>query len=115
MSKRFHIIALLAALLLSGAVGMAQTKDKGLVIEVTNAEGKPLRNACVVVVPKDGEIIFRKADKNGQVRLKGIQPGNYRVTAKVDGYTGEKKQVSIGERELERVAFALQPRRAGEN
>jgi hypothetical protein len=105
---------LLAALLLSGA-GMAQTKDKGLVIEVTNAEGKPLRNACVTVVPKAGEIIFRKADKNGRVSLKGMQPGSYRVTAKADGYTAEKKQVAVGERELERVAFSLQPRRVGEN
>lgn len=109
-------MALLAALLLSGAgAGAAQTKEKGLVIEVTDAEGKPLRNACVVVVPKEGEIIFRKADKNGKVRLKGVQPGTYRVTAKVDGYAAEKKQVSVGERELERVAFALRTRRAGEN
>ncbi len=114
MRKRFHIIALLAALLLSGTA-VAQTKDKGLVIEVTNAEGKPLRNACVTVVPREGEIIFRKADKNGKVRLKSMRAGSYRVTAKVDGYTAEKKQVSVGERELERVAFSLQPRRVGDN
>ena len=114
MRKRFHIIALLAALLLSGAV-VAQTKDNGLVIEVTNAEGQPLRNACVTVVPREGEIIFRKADKNGKVRLKGMRAGSYRVTAKVDGYAAEKKQVAVGERELERVAFSLQPRRVGEN
>jgi hypothetical protein len=108
-----HIIALLAALLLSGVVA-AQTNGNGLVIEVTNAEGQPLRNACVTVVPKEGEIIFRKADKNGRVQLKGVQPGSYRVTAKVDGYTAQKKQVAVGERELERVAFSLQPRRVGE-
>src|SRR5215212_9628815 len=91
----------------------AQTSANGLVIAVTNAEGQPLRNACVTVIPKEGEITFRKADKNGKVRLKGIAPGNYRVVVKVDGYTAQKRQVALGS-QPETVAFSLQPRRAGE-
>jgi hypothetical protein len=80
---------------------------------VTNDEGHPLGNACVTVIPKEGEITFRKADKRGRVKLKGMQPGSYRVVVKVDGYEAQKKQVAIGA-SVETVAFSLQPRRVGE-
>lgn len=113
LKSRLSINAFLALLLLSVAV-FAQAGGNGLLIEVTNADGQPLRNACVTVIPKEGDITFRKADKNGKVKLRGVAPGSYRVVVKVDGYTAQKKQVAIGERALETVAFSLQPRRAGE-
>ena len=113
MKSRLSIAAFLAVLLLSSAV-FAQTGGNALVIEVTNADGQPLRNACVTVIPKEGDITFRKADKNGRVKLRGVAAGSYRVVVKVDGYTAQKKQVAIGERALETVAFSLQPRRVGE-
>jgi hypothetical protein len=106
-------IATLFMLLLASSALFAQAGGSRLVIEVMSDEGKPLRNACVTVIPKEGEITFRKADKNGQVRLKGMTPGSYRVVVKVDGYVAQKKQVSIGQA-LETVAFSLQPRRIGE-
>ena len=113
MINRVPVIALFILLLASGAA-LSQTEGgPGLVVEVTNAEGRPLRDACVTVIPKEGEITFRKADKNGRVRLKGMAAGSYRVVAKVDGYTAQKKQVIVGST-LETVAFSLQPRRVGE-
>lgn len=112
MKSRLTIAALFMLLLASSAL-FAQAGGSRLVIEVMSDEGKPLRNACVTVIPKEGEITFRKADKNGKVQLKGITPGSYRVVVKVDGYEAQKKQVSIGQA-LETVAFSLQPRRIGE-
>ena len=100
----------LATLLLAASTLFAQGGRNGLVIAVTNDEGRPLRNACVTVIPKEGEITFRKADTNGKVKLKGMTPGNYRVVVKVDGYEAQKKQVAVGE-SLETVAFSLQLRR----
>jgi hypothetical protein len=67
----------------------------------------------VTVIPKEGDITFRKADRNGRVKVKGLAPGSYRVVVKVEGYTAQKKQVLIGQ-SLETVAFTLQPRSAGE-
>jgi hypothetical protein len=111
LKRRINIIAVSVILLACAPLMFAQTS--GLVIAVTNEEGQPLRNACVTVIPKEGEITFRKADKNGKVKLKGIMPGSYRVVVKVDGYTAQKKQVEVGQT-LESVAFSLQPRRVGE-
>lgn len=112
MKNRLSIIAALLLLLAASAL-FAQTSGNGLVIAVVNDEGRPLKNACVTVIPKEGEITFRKADKNGKVRLKGMTPGSYRVVVKVDGYEAQKKQVSVGQT-IESVAFSLQPRGASE-
>jgi hypothetical protein len=112
--KRSVSISLASLVLLACASLMfAQGGRDALLIEVTDAAGKPLKNACVTVIPKEGEITFRKADKRGRVRLKEIQPGNYRVVVKVDGYTAQKRQVTVGSAP-ETVAFSLQPRAAGE-
>ena len=67
----------------------------------------------MTVIPREGEITFRKADKKGRVQLKGITPGNYRVVVKVDGYEAQKREVAIGST-VETVAFSLLPRRVGE-
>lgn len=116
MSLRRSVSVTIAALVLLACASLLFAQGGGgnaLVIEVTDAAGKPLKNACVTVIPKEGEITFRKADKRGRVRLKEIQPGNYRVVVKVDGYTAQKRQVTLGSAP-EVVAFSLQPRAAGE-
>jgi hypothetical protein len=111
LKKRVALTASLIILLACAAPLFAQAN--GLVIEVSDEQGRPLRNACVTVIPKEGDITFRKADRNGKVKLKGLVPGSYRVVVKVDGYTAQKKQVLIGQ-SLETVAFTLQPRWVGE-
>ncbi len=109
MSLKNKLVALAFSVLMLSVVAFAQGGANGLVVEVRNEEGQPLRNACVTVIPKEGEITFRKANDNGQVKLKKMTPGNYRVVVKVDGYEAQKKIVSVGE-SVERVAFSLQPR-----
>lgn len=114
MKRRIHISALLVILLACASISTAQTGSNALLIEVTGAEGRPLKNACVTVIPKEGEITFRKADKNGHVKVKGLAPGSYRVVVKSDGYAAQKREVAIGT-EPERVAFSLQPRNVGDD
>lgn len=110
--KRSAAIASLV-LLLCASVHATQAGGTSLLIEVKDAAGKPLKRACVTLIPKEGEITFRKADGKGRVRLKEIQPGSYRVVVKVEGYTAQKRVISVGSAP-ETVAFSLQPRNLGE-
>jgi hypothetical protein len=104
-------------LLAAGGSSRAQAQegrspdDPSLWIEVRDEHGEPLKNACVTVVPKEGEILFRKADGRGRVRVRHLARGRYRVTAKVDGYAAQKKEVEVSSAgEAETVSFSLQPR-----
>jgi hypothetical protein len=85
------------------------SNDPSLWIEVRDENGLPLKNACVTVVPREGEIVFRKADGRGRVKVRNMARGHYRVTAKVDGYAAQKKEVEVGATG-ETISFALQPR-----
>ena len=111
--RRRRIIQLAFALLLlcGGSLCLAQQRDsdRWLTVEVTDAVGQPLKQACVTFVPKEGEIVFRKADARGRVRLKRPEADRYRVVVKVDGYEAQKREVVIGSKS-ETVAFALQAR-----
>jgi carboxypeptidase family protein len=106
-----------ALLLVSGSAARAQQQDgrspndPSLWIEVRDENGAPLKNACITVVPKEGEILFRKADGRGRVRVRHLPRGRYRVTAKVDGYAAQKKEVEVSAAgEAEPVSVSLQPR-----
>ena len=112
------IIITLALLLSTGSASRAQAQQDGrssddpsLWIEVRDERGVPLKNACITVVPKEGEILFRKADGRGRVRVKHLPRGRYRVTAKVDGYAAQKKEVEVNAAgAAETVSFSLEPR-----
>lgn len=114
MRTRVSIAALQLALLLcvGGGGALAQKGDDGgerwLLVEVTDERGQPLKRACVTLVPKEGEIIFRNADSRGRVKVKRLAAGRYRVTAKSDGYELQGKEVTIGSAS-ETIAFALRP------
>ena len=97
------------ALLLGGTVCAQQGSDPSLWIEVRDEQGMPLKNACVTLVPREGDIVFRKADGRGRVRIKRLTRGHYRVTAKRDGYAAQKKEVEMGAT-TETVSFSLAPR-----
>jgi uncharacterized membrane protein len=62
----------------------------------------------VTVIPKEGEILFSKADGKGRIRFKGVTKGKYRVVVKADGYQAQKREVNVGEAWT--VDFSLQPR-----
>jgi Carboxypeptidase regulatory-like domain len=108
--KTRRIIRILLALVLCSSFSFAQgDSEKWLLVEVTDASGQPLKQACVTFVPKEGDILFRNADSRGRVKLKKLAAGNYRVVVKVDGYEAQKREVTIGSKS-ETVAFTLHPR-----
>lgn len=114
MRTGFFIAALLALFLCGGGNSALAQKDddssqRWLLVEVTDEQGQPVKRACVTVVPKEGEIIFRNADSRGRVRVKKLAAGRYRVTAKSDGYELQGKEITVGP-ENETVAFVLRPR-----
>jgi hypothetical protein len=110
MKTGFFAIVILALLLCSVAVFAQTESERWLTVEVTGESGQPLKHACVTFVPKEGEIIFRKADSRGRVKLKRPGADSYRVVVKVDGYEAQKREVVINSKS-ETVAFALRPRR----
>jgi hypothetical protein len=110
MRTKLLITTIFAMLLYSGTVALAQQgSDPSLWIEVRDENGIPLKNACVTLVPSEGDIVFRKADGKGRVRIKNLTRGRYRVTAKIEGYAAQKKEVLMGAL-AETVSFSLQPR-----
>jgi hypothetical protein len=111
MRTKLLVVTIFALLCSSGSALRAQqgSADPSLWIEVRDEQGLPLKNACITVVPKEGEIVFRKADGRGRVRVRNMVRGHYRVTAKVDGYTAQKKEVEMGAT-VETVSFTLQLR-----
>lgn len=108
-STKRYITLLTLTLLCFGSAFAQGSSDAWLRVEVTGTEGRPLSRACVTVVPREGEIVFRKADARGKVKFKGLAPGSYRVVVKVDGYEAQKREVTINDN-TETVAFSLQPR-----
>ncbi|MGA9994466.1 MAG: carboxypeptidase-like regulatory domain-containing protein [Pyrinomonadaceae bacterium] len=101
-------VATFVFLLMSGAA-FSQSNGYSFLVSIKNASGQPIKNACVSFIPKEGEILFRKADKHGQVHLVKLLPGAYRIVVKVDGYVAQKREVTLSSSE-EAVAFTLEPR-----
>ncbi|HEX8493413.1 MAG TPA: carboxypeptidase-like regulatory domain-containing protein [Pyrinomonadaceae bacterium] len=109
--RRAPVFVVLIALVLLCANSLsAQGGDGALRIEVTDVAGHALSRACVTVVPREGEIVFRQCNRKGKVNFKGLAPGSYRVVVKVDGYEAQKREVTVGA-STETVAFSLQPRK----
>src|SRR5438067_12876975 len=111
MKTKLFASIILMLILCVGHVSAQNGSDseRWLMVEVTNTDGQPLKNACVTFVPPEGEIILLKSDKHGHVKLKRLESNNYRVVVKVDGYQAQKREVTVGSKG-ETVAFALQPR-----
>jgi hypothetical protein len=84
----------------------AQDAGSTLIVEVVNDAGQPIKDACVTFVPKTGDILFRKADRRGRVRMKKLNGGKYRVVVKVDGYEAQKKEIVVRETE-DTLAFVM--------
>ena len=88
---------------------LAQDNDGAVIVEVVDMAGQPVKYACITLVPKSGDIVFRKADRRGRVRVGKLRKGNYRVVVKVDGYKAQKKNVAVT-KARDTVAFVMQPR-----
>ena len=110
MTRSVRLIALCLLLAFCGVNSViAQDSNSSLIVEVVNTAGQPIKNACVTFVPVSGDIVFRKADRRGKVRLKRPARGNYRVVVRVDGYVAQKKEIVVGEA-TDTVAFVLKAR-----
>lgn len=98
-------------LLLVGSVDSSRAQDSSssLIVEVVNSAGQPIKNACVTFVPRSGDILFRKADRRGKVRVKRLVRGKYRVVVKVDGYEAQKKEIVVSEAK-DTLAFVMKAR-----
>jgi uncharacterized membrane protein len=98
-------------MLLAGSVGasFAQDNKRTVMVEVVDTAGQPVKYACVTFVPKSGDIVFRKADRRGRVRVRNLTGGSYRVVVKVEGYEAQKKNVVLKEKE-DTVAFVMKAR-----
>jgi hypothetical protein len=107
---RSFAIAVALSILSSGVLLAQEHGESRLRVEVRNAQGQPLGRACVTVVPREGEMVFRQCDRHGKLKFKGLPPGSYRVVVKVDGYEAQKREVTVDE-DTETVAFTLQPRK----
>ncbi len=99
----------LVALIMVTPLAVGQGGTRSLLIAVQDADGRPLKHACVTFIPKDGAIIFRKADARGRVKLKDLNAQSGRVVAKVDGYEAQRQNVTLLS-ETEKVTFRLQSR-----
>src|ERR1051326_5850463 len=110
-NRLFFIFTTLALILSAGHVSAQKGNDseRWLMVEVANADGQPLKNACVTFVPPEGGIILLKSDRHGHVKLKKLESSNYRVVVKLDGYVAQKREVIVGSKNGT-VAFALEPR-----
>jgi hypothetical protein len=108
MRAKYLSSAILNLSLLSFAA-FAQGGDDSLLVQVRESNGRPVKYACVTVIPKDGEILFHKADAKGRVKFKGVTRGNYRVVVKADGYEAQKKQVYAAGSALT-LDFSMEPR-----
>jgi hypothetical protein len=98
-----------AVLLLLFAAGAARAQGKdSVIVSVADSGGRPLKRACITIIPKEGDILFGKADPKGKLRVKGLKPGTYRIVVKMDGYEARKKIVVVDHSE-EAVAFSLVP------
>ncbi|MBV9210273.1 MAG: carboxypeptidase regulatory-like domain-containing protein [Acidobacteria bacterium] len=104
--RKKSVALILLCLLLSSAIEARHARNV-VVVKVLDFSGKPLKHACVTLVPKEGEIIFRNADGKGVVTVKDLEPGKYRVTAKVEGFVAEKQEITIEESGSYLVMFSL--------
>ncbi|HEV7857788.1 MAG TPA: carboxypeptidase-like regulatory domain-containing protein [Pyrinomonadaceae bacterium] len=104
-----YLGSMILTLLLLSAVAAQGGGDNSLMVQVLEASGRPVKYACVTVIPKEGEIIFRKADGKGRVKLKNVTSGKYRIVVKADGYQAQKREVAVGA-DGEACVFSLQPR-----
>ena len=105
-----YLGSIILSLLLVSFAAFAQSSHDVLLVQVRDTNGRPVKHACVTVIPHDGEILFRKADGKGIARFKGVAVGLYRVVVKADGYQAQKQQTSFSGSDLWPVNFSLQPR-----
>jgi hypothetical protein len=112
--KRATLILLLVLMPVGGRLNATlaqQNAASNLTIEVKSAAGRIIKHVCVTYIPKNGEVQFRNTDARGRVEFRNLAPGEGRVVVKADGYTAQKKSVTInGTSATDVMAFSLAAR-----
>jgi Tfp pilus assembly protein PilF len=107
--------SLQAVALLVGLAATAVAQSGQLRGKVTDAEGKPVQGAQIVIEFAEG--VTRKfevkTDRRGEFIQIGLQPGNYKVTATVDklGSFSQQTRVTLGK--PAELLFAFKPGAGG--
>ncbi len=110
MRAKYLSSAILVLLFLSASPAQQQRGVGSILVQVREeAGGRAIKYACVTVIPKEGEVLFQKADAKGRVRFRGLAEGSYRVVVKADGYEAQKRQVALAPGETV-VEFNMRPR-----
>lgn len=107
--------SLVPALLFCFAACAAAAGTLTVTGSVADGEGRPLAGALVVVVPEDGGQgrFAVTTDKDGAFRVRGVEPGTYRVAASARGFVERAQNgVRFAEGKPNRVEIKLSPRRA---
>jgi tetratricopeptide (TPR) repeat protein len=103
-------MALLVGLASAAAAQSGQIKGK-----VTDAEGKPVPGAQIIIEYADG--VTRKfqvkTDRRGEFIQIGLQPGNYRVTATVDKLGSFTQQTRVTLSKPAELLFEFKPGAGG--
>ncbi|OLE53015.1 MAG: hypothetical protein AUG51_15275 [Acidobacteria bacterium 13_1_20CM_3_53_8] len=104
-----HISATIIVLLISASAIFAQDRQHSLTVDVRDAQSRPVKRACVTVIPRSGDIIFGQTDAHGRFKVKNLEEGAYRVVVKSSGFSMQKRNVEIGA-EVNHLTFTLQER-----
>ena len=114
MLKTLHTsvlaLALLAAFVAPAAAQSGQLKGK-----VTDAEGKPVQGAEIVIEFADGvnRKFQVKTDRRGEFIQIGLQPGTYKVTATADKLGSFSQQTRVTLSKPAELLFAFKPGAGG--
>jgi len=100
------ICGTIAALLICSALTAGQNRSRSFTVEVVDEQAKPVKRACVTLIPREGDIIFGQTDARGRFRVKSLAEGSYRVVVKSGGYSMQKRAVNVSENAGE-LSFTL--------
>jgi protocatechuate 3,4-dioxygenase beta subunit len=93
------ILVVLTAVLTSVAALMAQEQANRVLGRVTDASGRPLRDAAVVLEPRDnpGPAVTTTSGVSGGYQFLSLRPGLYTLRTEHSGYRAAERQVRVRE------------------
>lgn len=107
--------SLMALALVVGLAATATAQSGQLRGKVTDADGKPVQGAQVLIEFADGvnRKFEVKTDRRGEFIQIGLQPGNYKVTATVDKLGSFSQQTRVTLSRPAEVVFEFKPGAGG--
>jgi protocatechuate 3,4-dioxygenase beta subunit len=98
MTMAGWMLTALTVLLTTLAAGALEAQSARLLGRVTDAAGRPLRDAAVVLEPEgSGDTIATTSGATGGYQFSGVAPGVYSVSTATPGYRGSAMRVRVRE------------------